>query len=96
MRGMDVRMIWQRDQTSGTLWLIDAWDEDSILENPDGWEAALSTAMEGDVEVRVVIAEVNLDAIEQAFQPPRTNLRHLRNGDHGSPSKDKVAEADDR
>lgn len=87
MRGMDVRMIWQRDPSSGILWLIDAWDDDSIMENADGWESALSKASEGDVDVRVVIATVDLDLIEKAFQPGRAALRHLRGDAQPQPSE---------
>lgn len=51
------------------MWLIDAWDDDSVSENPEGWRDALAKAR-ADVEpddLRVVTATLDWDAVRKAF-----------------------------
>lgn len=67
---MDVYMIWVTD-SSGIMWLVEAWDDDSIMSNSDGWEAALAKAEQehGARFVRVAKTHVDIDAIAESFQP---------------------------
>lgn len=75
MRHMDIFQIWARDSDSPTAskWLIDAWDDDSISSNAEGYAEALSKAREehGADNVAVIVQAVNMDLVDAAFLPTR-------------------------
>lgn len=68
---IEVRMIWVNDLSDPTTsaWLVDAWDEFSIDDNPEGWEKALSDveASHGRESVRVTRATVEYTAVKKVF-----------------------------
>lgn len=67
---MKIMMIWVTDSPDAEeVWLVDAWDEDSVDNNPDGWQAALAKAhtINGAENVRVITATMNGDKVRQAF-----------------------------
>lgn len=68
---MKIWMIWVKDPDDGTLWLAEAWDEESRDLNPDRWaEKVLEATLEqGAQNIRVLTAHVNTDAIHSAFRP---------------------------
>lgn len=67
---MKIMMIWVTDTPDvEEVWLVDAWDADSVDNNPDGWQDALAKArrINGTENVRVVSATMNEDKVRQAF-----------------------------
>lgn len=69
---MDVWMIWAQDPSDeNVLWLVDAWDDESISGNQDGWMAALAKAEEehGSRFIRIAKTHVDYDAIVESFKP---------------------------
>lgn len=72
---MDIWMIWARQ--GGTVWLEDAWDDDSITENPRGWEGKVAQARQDygpRGEVRVIKACIDFDAVLAAFKTPTVSM----------------------
>lgn len=74
---MDIYMIWARDSFDGSVWLVDAWDDDSIPSNDYGWQEALDKARQahGADNVRVVVSGVDINGIQAAFDVPRVDIR---------------------
>lgn len=72
---LDVWMIWATDPSdpSGVIWLADAWDQDTVDNNREGWEEAVETARQthGGGNVRISVTSVNFDALRAAFNPVR-------------------------
>jgi len=70
---MKIWMIWARDNsdTSGVLWLVEAWDDDSVSGNYDGWEEAIEKAKAeyGGFNVRIASTNVDFDQIAKSFEP---------------------------
>ncbi len=70
---MDIWMIWAMDptDTSETVWLVDAWDDESMVSNHDGWVEAIAKAESefGARYVRIAKTTVNLDPIVSSFRP---------------------------
>ena len=71
---MDIYMIWVK-YSDGTLTLVDAWDDDTVMENPEGWQERLDHALTSSAsgrrdDVRVVKTSVNFDAVRSAFEIP--------------------------
>lgn len=67
---MDIWMIWVTDDGE-TVWLEEAWDDDSTSGNYEGWIEAVKRAEEkfGAGNVRVVKTSIDLDPVLAAFQP---------------------------
>jgi hypothetical protein len=70
---MDIWMIWARDSADpqNVIWLEEAWDDDSVGNNPDGWREAVDKAYErfGGANVRITRSTVNFDKVQAAFEP---------------------------
>lgn len=68
---MKLHLIWAQDTLSSDPWLIEAWDEESIDSNLEGWHAALNKAADGHggLNVRVTTTVVDYDKVLAAFQP---------------------------
>lgn len=69
---MDVLMIWVTDENPDSeIWLLEAWDNDSIAGNQEGWEEAVQKAYEvyGGANVRITKTTVDFDKVQAAFQP---------------------------
>lgn len=66
---MKLHLIWA--QADDTPWLIEAWDEDSIDGNYEGWDAALkkAAATHGGLNIRLTTTVVDYDKVLAAFQP---------------------------
>lgn len=64
-----VHMIWRR--TPDYIELVDAWDEGSIEENPDGWQAAVRKAEVDYSDVRVQV--VRVPGVEKLFHVPEVS-----------------------
>lgn len=73
---MKVWMIWAYEPYSDHYWLVDAWDDDSVMENNDGWEEAKKKAYEdhGPEEVRITTTTVDIDKVAKAFKPQDVGL----------------------
>lgn len=69
---MDVYMIWAHE--SGSAWLVDSWDDDSISGNGFGWEEAKDKASKLYKDTRVIKASVDFDRILAAFDVAETTL----------------------
>lgn len=71
---MDIYMLWASD--GDVLWLVDAWDDDTIAENHSGWTEKISQAEKdyGPSNVRIIKATVNFDSIRKAFEVPRVEM----------------------
>lgn len=59
-----VNLIWRVED--GYLELVDAWDDDTISENPEGWEDAVA---KGDGNYRVTSHCIDLDAVRATLEP---------------------------
>ena len=72
---LDVYMIWATDPAdpSGMIWLVDAWDADTVDDNKTGWDEAVDKArkLHGVGNVRVTVTSINCGALEQSFNPVR-------------------------
>lgn len=69
---MDIHMIWASDgQPNPTMWLVAAWDSDSLAENADGFQQDLNKAYKehGPANVRVTVTTVNFERVRAAFEP---------------------------
>ncbi len=70
---MDVWMIWVTDEQdpAGTIWLEEAWDDDVVGGNPNGWAQKVSelAAEYGGQNIRIIKTSVNFDKIKAAFEP---------------------------
>lgn len=76
---MDIYMIWASEiEPNGvrSCWLIDAWDDDSVSGNREGWKQAVDKAQaeHGYDNVRIVKGSVDMDAVRNAFEIPRADL----------------------
>lgn len=73
---MDIFMIWASDPFDGGVWLVDAWDNDSISSNQEGWVDCLKKHRQrhGVDNVRVVISSVDLDGVRASFMVPRVKM----------------------
>jgi len=68
----DVLMIWAAEYMAlDAPWMVDAWDEFSIENNPEGWEEAVAKAHAEHPApkhtVKIVKAQVDLSAITDLF-----------------------------
>lgn len=72
MATMTIWMIWVQEPSTGALWLVESWDDDSTAENTTGWEEAVQKARKehGAENVRIVRGDVDFNVIEKAFQIP--------------------------
>lgn len=54
------------------LTLVDAWDDDAVSGNREGWENALTVAADmcGAENIRVVKTSVDFDGVLKAFEVP--------------------------
>lgn len=59
-----VNLIWRVED--GYLELLEAWDDDTISENPEGWEQAIA---DGDGKYRVTSHRIDLDAVRKTLEP---------------------------
>ncbi|URP22145.1 hypothetical protein SEA_BIG4_61 [Microbacterium phage Big4] len=69
---MTVWMIWVTDaDPNSEIWLLDAWDEDSIQANREGWTEKVENAFDtyGGAYVRVAKTTVDFDKVRAAFEP---------------------------
>ncbi|MFE6967133.1 hypothetical protein ACFVAJ_18615 [Agromyces sp. NPDC057679] len=71
LEGFEVWTIWAKED--GGVWIQDAWDSGSALENIEEWEATLAKAVDGygADNVRVVKVELDYDALLETFSPPK-------------------------
>lgn len=74
---MNIFMLWISDprDTSQQYWLEEAWDDNSVQTDPEGWEEAKDKAYTswGPENVRIVVTTVDMDAIRTAFLPARVS-----------------------
>lgn len=75
---MDIHLIWATD--GDAIWLVGAWDEDTIAENYQGYtdELARHQKDHGHDNVRVVKASVDFDAVQAAFQTPHIGTAQIK------------------
>ena len=68
---MNIYMLWAQSESGGDLWLIDAWDSDSIDSNSFGWEEAKKKAYDqhGADNVRITYTQVDYESLRKAFEP---------------------------
>ena len=70
---MDIYMIWATDgyAPSPGYWLVEAWDDDTVSENNEGWQEAVDKAYadHGPKNVRITKATVDFDKVLAAFTP---------------------------
>lgn len=68
---MKIYLIVAKIMNVETPWILGAWDEWTIDENPNGFQEAINEAREKNrtAEVRVGCVEVPDDFMEQIFQP---------------------------
>ncbi len=73
---MKIWMIWAEDESDSHKWLIDAWDDDGVVENPEGWEEAKKKAYKahGPESVRILTTDVDMDKVNKAFHPMDVGL----------------------
>lgn len=73
---MDIYMVWARDALDGSVWLVDAWDDDSISSNREGWEGTLQKQREnhGADNIRVLVSSVDMDEVLASFTPQRVKM----------------------
>lgn len=71
---MEIFMIWARDMKYGHMWLLDAWDSDSMEDNHSGWLEAQAKhkeiEQEENMEVRVIRTTVDFGGVRAAFEAP--------------------------
>lgn len=70
---MKLRVIFVRDMTA--IWVVNAWDHDSMDENPQGWEEALEKARADhpDYEVRLMDVVVPWSKVDALFDIPEVS-----------------------
>jgi len=71
---MEIWMIWATDPAdpAETVWLVTAWDADSVSESYDGWLEEIAKAENeygGSRHIRIAKTTVNLEAIQNSFKP---------------------------
>lgn len=69
---ISIHQIWVNRDDFDTPELVDAWDEYSIDNNYDGWEAALTKARTDygvKATIRVAVSYIDLQLIRDAFNP---------------------------
>ena len=70
---LDVWMIWATDPSdpAGVIWLVDAWDQDTVENNQEGWDEAVEKAWaeHGGGNVRISVTSVDYAALEASFKP---------------------------
>lgn len=69
---MDIWMIWVTDtDPDSEIWLLEAWDDDSIQSNHEGWDDKVKEAFEtyGGEFVRITKTSVDFDKVRAAFEP---------------------------
>lgn len=68
-------MIWAK--LDGFAWLVESWDDDTIMDNPTGWEDAKHKASKGhgSENIRIIKAIVDFDKVLAAFNPAETTLK---------------------
>lgn len=75
-------MLWVCDPSdpAQVYWLEEAWDDDSIQSNSEGWEEAKTKAYTayGPECVRIVVTTVDMDDIRRAFEPTRVRSTGTR------------------
>lgn len=75
---MKIWYIWVTDgyAPDPSYWLVEAWDDDSTMENEDGWNAAVEKAKEGHGadNVRITTGFIDWDKVVSAFQPADISL----------------------
>ena len=66
---MKIFMIWARSHNE--IWLVAAWDDESIGANPEGYQEELDKARRdhGANDVAVTISEINFNAVRKSFEP---------------------------
>lgn len=66
---MKIWMIWAVTPHDGHHWLVDAWDDETVTENYDGWQTAKEKAYEeyGPDNVRIVHSCVDFDKVLKTF-----------------------------
>lgn len=67
---VDIYLIWATD--GDAIWLVGAWDGDSVAENATGYreDVECHRNAHGHDNVRVVRASIDFDAVARAFQTP--------------------------
>lgn len=67
---MKIWMIWTADdEECRELYLVEAWDDETTMANPEGWQEAVKKAKEVHGEIRIVSKYVDLDKIRASFMP---------------------------
>ena len=68
---MKLHTIWvSHDGSWDGAWLKSAWDEYSIEENPEGFDAAVKEAADGNHTHRVIVVDASDAALEEAWRGP--------------------------
>lgn len=60
----DLHLIWRIED--GELEVVDGWDDDTIAENPGGWEAEIEGV---GSDVRITSHRIDFDAVIASLQP---------------------------
>ena len=82
---MQVRMLWirRKGMTDTSPELIEAWDEYSIDENPEGAQESFREALDkvgNDLdEFRYITLDIPIDAIEDAFKDTTIVMSYKKN-----------------
>lgn len=84
---MDIWMIWGRYPDDDILWLINAWDDDSVANNYDRWSEIVEKAKQdhGQDNIRIVRAPLEMDQVAAAFNPAVSIFGEPRSDDPDSP-----------
>jgi len=64
---MKIWMIWAMEYDD--IWLVESWDDDSTMENPEGWERAVENARKSHKHIRITSTMVDFDKVRDAFLP---------------------------
>lgn len=68
---MTVWMIWATNDEGVSIWLVAAWDDDTISDNREGWLEEIEKAEKehGGRNIRITKTSVNFDKVQAAFMP---------------------------
>lgn len=72
---IEVWMIWAMlDSEPDAPWVVDAWDEYSIENNPSGWDDAVTKAKKENENIRITVSLIDYNAVVKTFQPAKVEL----------------------
>lgn len=68
---MKVWLIWAREGVMGHVWVVDAWDDETVAENNDGFQQKIAEARRdnGTDNVVVTVTNVDIDKVYSAYEP---------------------------